>query len=414
MVEHLRFRTGDQSLVREINLSLILRQLREYAPISRAALAEMTGLNKSTVSSLIDELIRRQFVREVGLSSTRIGRPSRLLELNPQAGYIISAEIGVDFISIMCANFAAETIWQHREMLSAAEGQETILKRFLAFLLRGQETGSGIGSLLGAAVGVPGLVDQRDGTLLFAPNLGWQNVPLGDLLRTTFRGVPVFVDNEANMSALGERLFGAAQGYDEVLYISAGVGLGGAILRDGQVFRGKAGFASEFGHMTMNPRGARCACGNRGCWETQVNQAAVIRNVQQALNAGKYSLLLELAHGDFSRLTLPMIVDAAHAGDRVSRNALVKVGHHLGVGIASLVNALNPEMVVFGGTLSLAWDYLSVPIQLEVQRRALRWNAAATQIVLAQHGVNACVMGGVAMVYNAILSQPGNLARSTA
>ncbi len=414
MPDNARFRTGDQSLVREINLSLILRRLREYAPVSRAALAEMTGLNKSTVSSLIDELIRQRFVREVGLSATHVGRPSRLLELDPQAGHIISAEIGVDYMSVVCANFAAEIIWQRREAVSADESQEAILKRFLAFLLRGQETCAGVGELLGLAVGVPGLVDQHSGMLLFAPNLGWQNVPLGDLLRSTFRGVPVFVDNEANLSALGEHLFGAAQGFEEVLYISAGVGLGGAILRDGQVFRGKAGFASEFGHMTMNPRGERCACGNRGCWETQVSQAAVMRSIHKALNAGEASVLTGLTGNNLSRLTLPMIVDAARAGDRVARRALVKVGHHLGIGIASLVNALNPELVVFGGTLSLAWDFLSAPVQLEVQRRALRWNASAAQITLAQHGVNACVMGGVAMVYYAILSRPGNLVRSTA
>ena len=117
---------------------------------------------------------------------------------------------------------------------------------------------------MGIAVGVPGLVRQSDGMLLFAPNLRWQHVPIGNMLREAFPGVPVFVDNEANMAALGEYYFGAAQDYEAILFISAGAGLGGAIVQNGNLMRGSAGFAGEFGHMTLYPGGEPCSCGNRG------------------------------------------------------------------------------------------------------------------------------------------------------
>lgn len=401
-----RYQTGDQALVRQLNRSVIMHHLRESAPISRAALAEKSGLNKTTVSSLVFELIGRQFVREIGLGPTSTGRPAVLLELNPSVGCIVSGEIGVDFISVICTDFAPEILWRHQEQTDPSAGQAVIMERMLSTLEQAVQVGRSIhGQILGLAVGVPGLVDQATGTLLLAPNLGWRGVPLRRILEERFP-LPIFVDNEANMAALGEHYFGAAQGHEEVLYISAGVGLGGGIVHGGGLFSGVGGFGGEFGHMTMDPAGEMCNCGNRGCWETQVSQRALFRHVRQAIEQGQPSLLLEAAKGDLGRLTVPMVVDAARAGDRVALTALDRVGHHLGIGIASLVNALNPELVVFGGILSLAGDFLLPPVEQELQQRALLWNREATRVVLARHGFDACVIGGVATVYQNILTQP--------
>ena len=211
------------------------------------------------------------------------------------------------------------------------------------------------------------------------------------------------------MAALGEYFFGAAKGYKEVLFISAGVGLGGAMILDGAIFKGTTGYASEFGHMTMDPHGELCNCGNRGCWETQVSQAALFRIIRQAIERGKPSLLTEITGGNLNRLTVPLVVDAARKGDRVARAALNRIGRHLGVGVASLVNVFNPDLVVFGGIMSLAGEFLLPIIQEELAARALKWNREATRVVLAEHGFDACVMGGVAMLYQTILSQPGSL-----
>jgi glucokinase-like ROK family protein len=400
------YRTGDQALIRQINLSAILQQLRDSAPISRASLAQITGLNKTTVSSLVSELIENQFVREAGLESGAVGRRAMLLRLNPAAGCIVSGEIGVDFISAIAADFAAKVVWRDQTRIDPAMGQDAIAEQSAALLQRAVEQGlSSSRVLLGVAVGVPGLVDQATGVLLFAPNLGWRDVPVRTILQQKF-DAPVFVDNEANLAALGERYFGAAQGYQEVLYISAGVGLGGGVVHDGQVCRGVTGMAGELGHMTMDPDGEQCSCGNRGCWETLVSQQALFRRVRRAIDAGRVSQLTQAVNGDLDRLTVPLVADAARDGDEVAREALDAVGHSLGIGIASLVNALNPELVVFGGILSLAWQFLQPGVTEEMQRRALRWNREATQVVLAQHGFDACVMGGLALVLQDILREP--------
>jgi glucokinase-like ROK family protein len=407
MVSHRsRFRTGDHTLIRQINLSVILSHLRENAPLSRAALAEITGLNKTTVSSLVGELIEYQFVHEVGLESVGVGRRAMLLRLNPAAGCIVSGEIGVDFISVIAADFAAKVIWRHQTRIDPAMGQDAIAEQTAALLRQATEQClSSCHTLLGVVVGLPGLVDHATGMLLFAPNLGWKNVAVRTILQQTF-DAPVFVDNEANLAALGEHYFGAAQGYEEVLYLSVGVGLGGGVVHDGQLCRGVTGVAGELGHMTMDPDGELCNCGNRGCWETLVSQKALFRRVTQAIDAGRSSRLSPMLNGDHSQLTVPLVIDAARAGDAVAMEALDAVGHSLGIGIASLVNALNPELVVIGGILSLAWEFLLPAVTEEMEHRALRWNREATQVVLAQHGFDACVMGGLALVLQDILHEP--------
>ena len=405
-----RFRTGDQALVRQINLAVIMHHLRENAPISRAALAEITGLNKTTVSSLVRELIERQYVSEMGYESPGSGRGAgrlaMLLTLNPKAGYIVSMEIGVDFLMAICTNFAPDTMWQVKEEIDPDMGRQVIIDRLLALLYQGLNVGHDYcQNLLGVAVGVPGLVDQTTGTLLFAPNLRWENVPLRAQLEGLINA-PLIIDNEANTAALGEHYFGAARGYNEVLYISAGAGLGGGFVHNGQLFSGVTGFGSEFGHMTMDPDGAICNCGNRGCWETQVNQRALFSYLRRSAGQGKETVLTEMTGGNLGALTVPMVVEAAKQDDHIAIEALDVLGRNLGIGIASLVNAFNPELVVFGGTMSLASDFLIPVVENEIRQRALRWNREAIDVVGAKHGQEACVMGGVARVFQAVLAEP--------
>lgn len=401
-------RTGDSALVRQINLSVIMNNLRKKAPISRAGLAQATGLNKTTVSSLVQELLQRQFVREIGPTTARKGHPAIMLDLNPAAGFIVGCEINVDFILVICTDFAPQIIWRHEEHTDPGMGQEAILDRARALISAAIEKGyQKYATLLGIGVGVAALIDQSSGTMLYAPNLGWKDAfPIRTILQSSFPQAPLIVDNEANIAALGEHYFGAAQGHDEVLYISAGVGLGGGIVHDGRVFSGVAGVSAEFGHMTMKPEGELCSCGNFGCWETQVSQRALFRHIQKSFDQGQKGMLFELTNSGIDQLTVHMIVEAARAGDAVALGALEKMARDLGIGIASLVNTLNPELVVFGGVLSLAGEFLMPAVTRELEGRALRWNREATEVVLAKHGIDSAVMGGVAAVYETILAQP--------
>ena len=399
--------TADQILVRKLNTSLIMDCLRTRGPLSRAGLSAAIGLNRSTVSSLVKDLLDENLVHEIGLqSSERSGRPGMLLELNPDGGCAVGVEIGVDFISIVLTDFVARVLWRQRVVSDPQDEQEVIIERAEGMIRRALDTGSKHGLRpLGIGVGVPGLVDIRQGRLVFAPNLCWRDVPLRELWTRLF-DLSIFVENEANAAALGEYYFGVARDVQNLIYLSAGVGLGGGIIIKGKLFRGSSGYAGEIGHMTMDPDGELCGCGKRGCWETVVGPRAIVRRVREALDMNAESQICALVDDDLSRIDVDVVVQAAQAGDAVARTALEEVGVQLGIGVANLVNTFNPEMVVLGGALSLASPFLLPVIEEMIGQHALAGPRASVEVAASAHGADACVMGAVALVLDDILREP--------
>lgn len=238
--------------------------------------------------------------------------------------------------------------------------------------------------------------------MLLAPNSGWENVPLLSILRENLQ-TDIFVDNEANLAAIGEQFFGSAKGHSDVLYVSLGRGLGGGIMLNGQIYNGETGIAGEFGHMTVNPDGALCNCGNYGCWETEVNQAAIVRYLREtAKPAATKDLDLSIAG----------IIEAAQRGNSSVATALDKVGRRLGIGLASLLNTLNPGLIVFGGEFSAAADFLLPAARAEMGKRALKWAAKSVEMKVARFGSNAAVMGGIAIIFQSVLRELSGLKRN--
>ena len=398
--------TGDQMLIRKMNTSIVLDCLRMHAPLSRANLAERTGLNRSTVSSIVSDLIDQTLVRETEYQSSGVGRPGMSLELDPRGGCAIGVEIGVDFISVILTDFVADVLWRRRVPSNFAESQEIIFRRAEELVARALALSEEQGlQSLGIGLGVPGLVDVREGTLVMAPNLGWQDVPLERIWSTRFH-LPVFVENEANAAALGEYFFGVARDVASFIYLSAGVGLGGGIIIGSKLFRGSGGYAGEIGHMTVVPGGEPCGCGKRGCWETVAGPRAIVRYVKETLTEHPQGALYELVEGDLERVTVDNVVEAAGDGDGVALQALEEVGRQLGVGIANLINIFNPELVVLGGALSLAGDFLMPVVEETVRNHTLAQPHQVVRLARSAHGADACVMGTVALVLDDILREP--------
>ena len=406
-----RYRTADQNWVRERNLAIVLNYLWEAGgSISRARLTEISGLNKSTIGSLLSQLQAWGFVKEAGHINSRPGRPSIMIDLNPDAGRLIGAEIGVDFISVVLADMRANVVWRHKIDLANGDSKpkraqmlEQTERLVQVALQQAADSGH---RLFGIGLGVPGLVDHATGTLLFAPNLGWSNVPLRDMWRRF--NVPVIVENEANAAALGERMLGVAKQVDNFIYLSAGVGLGGGLVIDGKLYGGVGGYAGEVGHMTLAPDGPQCNCGNRGCWETLIGPTAIIERVQQAASEGRAPNLMALPEvgGDVKAIRMKHVLEAAECGEPVVLHVLDDVGRYLGIGIASLLNAFNPSLVVLGGVLSLAGPYILPRAQREVEARALSATRTGVDITLSAFKFDAGVMGGVSLILREILNSP--------
>jgi len=397
--------TGDQEKVRKVNRSLILNTLRLHAPVSRAQVANITGLTRGTVSNIVNSLIEEGLVLEDQLQDSKVGRPSILLRLRPDGGAVIGVEIGVDFISVLLTNFVAELLWETRVKTSPSQSQTDIIHQAETYIEQALDIAKEHTLRpLGIGVGLPGLVNVRQGNLIMAPNLHWQNVPLRLMWNQRFH-LPIYIDNEANLSTLGEYYFGVARHTDNFIYLSSDIGLGGGVMLDGRLFRGANGYGGEIGHIQRDPQGELCACGRVGCWETLVGPRAVLRRVKNELSVRQDMQLLEACSGDFGNLTFEMIVQFALEGNVICREAMEDVAVNLGVGIADLVNIFNPQMVVIGGAFIAGKDILHSIIEKTIVSNALQPSVENLQIKFSERNTEACVLGAVAVVLDDILRE---------
>jgi glucokinase-like ROK family protein len=405
--------TADQAFVRETNLSSVLHVIHTDAPLSRAQLANITGLNKSTVSSLVEELLDRQLIHEAGINSTGAGRPSTLLELNSQAGQIIGVELGVDFVSVALTDFLGNIVWRHTENADPAASQEKTLSQTLDLVQQALEIARNQGNyVLGIGLATPGTVDLEKGVLIFAPNLHWHNVPLRKIFSDP-TGLNVFIENDANAAAIGEHLFGAARHSNNFIFVFAGVGIGGGLFLNGQLYRGNNGYAGEIGHSPImaEPFQNPCHCGNRGCWETYANQYSIIQRVQARLEVKRASIIPKLMVEQNLPITIALIKQAADAGDEESLSSFAEAGAAMGQGFASLINIFNPEKIILGGPLSSAGHYLLPSIMETVGKHSLPEIDQQVEVCLSTFGPDASLIGAVAVVVDDILSKPTHIER---
>ncbi|MEW6046532.1 MAG: ROK family transcriptional regulator [Bacillota bacterium] len=377
--------TADQFLVKALNKGIVLNLLRLRGPISRADIAKATGLNKTTVSALVDELTRQHLVREVGMGESTGGRRPRLLTLNASAGFAIGADLGVDYSLVVALNLQAQPIWTRRVRRAPGTDPKADVNQLAELIEQAVAAVSPAPlGLLGIGLGVHGLVEYPGGRLLFAPNLGWTDVPVGEWLGERFK-VPIVVDNEANAGALAELWAGAGQEARSLFYFSVGVGLGAGIVIDGEIYRGAAGTAGEFGHTTVDPAGPPCNCGNRGCLEVFVSERALMAYLQRSSPEP-----VSLSAGD--------VFQAAGAGDAAAISALARLGEYLGIGIANAINTFNPELVVIGGPIARGGHHVLNSARRVVEQRALAFPRGRARIVVSALGEEACAIGAGVMI----------------
>ena len=405
--------TADQAFVRVLNLSSVLRLIHTQSPASRAQLAVITGLNKSTVSSLVDELIARNLIHEAGSNSNGAGRPATMLEINPQAGSIIGVELGVDFVSVAVTDFLGNITWRRREDANPNEDQQKMIDQTLRIVKEAMSAGKKKSTrFLGLGLATPGTVDLKEGVLIFAPNLHWRNVPFGRIFSEQTK-LKVFVENDANAAATAEHLFGTARQCQDFLFVFAGVGIGGGLFLNGKLYRGKNGYAGEIGHSPImaEPSQTVCHCGNRGCWETYANQYSIIQRVQARLEVKRTSIIPKLMADHNSPLTIPLIKQAADAGDREAIDSFAEAGRAMGQGFAGLINIFNPEKIILGGPLSIAGEYLLPAIKETMTRHSLPEIDQQAEVLLSPFGPDASLIGAIAIVADDVLSKPMSIER---
>lgn len=255
--------------------------------------------------------------------------------------------------------------------------------------------------LMGIGMGVPGRHKSAEGIVLYSPNFaGWTDVQLLAPIAKHFR-VFTTMRNDVKTASMGEYAFGAGRGYGWMAMITLGTGIGGSLIANGQLLLGSGEGFGEVGHMTIDPTGRRCGCGNHGCWEALAGRDAIIERAWRALQTGRASRLGEMAHWTLGEITPALIAQAALAGDALAQDVLAETGMWVGIGVANLIQIYNPEVVIIGGGISQAGDLLLGPIQRTVNWRAQMVPAGTATILPAQLGDDAGMFGGAVLVFEA-------------
>lgn len=398
--------TADQILVKQINKTLVLNTIYQKRPVSRAEIAKITGLNKSTVSALVDELLTEGLITEVGIGESQGGRKPVHLSINEGVGSIIGVDLGVNYMLSILTDFAGKILWEKRLTVKPEVRAEDRIEKICALLAEtignAPQTPRGI---MGIGIGVPGIVNFDRGNILSAPNLAWKNVNLKDIIEEKFQ-LPVIIDNEANAGAIGEKWFGCCKKATDLIYISAGRGIGAGIILNHELYRGARGIAGEVGHMTVESKGVTCSCGNTGCWEEYASEKALYRYLRMQAADYPESIVLKNGTQEITEIPIFEIIDAALEGDALSVKAFKMMGAYLGIGVANLINIFNPEVVVIGNTLPLVGDILMDELKREALKRSFSASYSEARILPSELGMDACALGAAALVISRQYASP--------
>ncbi len=377
------------------NLRLIWKEQR----ISRAEIARQTGLARSTVSEIVGELFPTGLIAEVGIGPSRGGRPPMVLEFKDDAFAILGVDMGAAHVAVALTDLRGRVLaWAHQSHPVRADPQGTraLIEKLCDRCLADWEPG--VKRLVGIGVAVPCPVDPRHPDRFSEVVLPDWHGSSGLAILTKRYGVPLRVDNDANLGALAERWWGAGRGIDDFAYIKLATGVGmGHVIR-GRIYRGATGVAGEIGHMAIDPHGGPCVCGLRGCLATFVGAPALVARARALLADHPESVLAG------TEPTIESIEDAALASDPLAVSLVQEAAEHLGIAVAGLLNLMNPAMVIVGGGLARLGDVLLAPLRETIGHRTLISSLVACEIRTSELGTRATAVGAATMVLEEALA----------
>ena len=381
------------------NLQRIFECIRLGGPMTKKQIQSAAGLSWGSVSALCADLLKREILCEEKAPQATAGRTPVCLAVNSKKHLLIGLDAGFDHMTAVIADLTGRTVLCENRSVPDRSGKQ-ILPDIRA-AVRSVREQVPQGSVVGIAVSLPGHTDAFRGGSVWAHLFGnFEPERLSLILEEEF-GVPVLLCHAPDSMASAEHLFGAARDVTNFLFIQLSLGIGMGIMSDGQIYRGKNGSAGELGHMTMNPRGERCHCGNYGCLETFSSVESILRRCTEAVYAGKAPLLRR--HLDSGgQLTLPAAAEAARSGDSSIKNIFLKAAHYAGIAVANAINLMDPDAVVLGGELSGYRDIFLGRLTDTVKSHV--WSGK-TDLRAAQLGSSAAAAGAASLLAPSVFSK---------
>lgn len=383
-----------QEEIRRQNLGALLRLVHRHGALSRAELTARLGLNRSTIGALTADLAAAGLVTEAAPRETgRAGRPSLVVSPRSDAvsGYALA--IGVDLLRAARVGLGGVVLDRRETPREPGQPREEAVKLVASFVAEMQAAVPAGAQCIGCGVAVSGRSRDADGTVRLSPPLGWAEEPLRVALAAAVPGdLPVSLGAAADLAALAEHSRGVATGCDNLIYLSGEVGVSAGIIAGGRRVTGRGGVTGEVGHMVVHPGGHPCGCGSRGCWETEVGEAALLRA------AGRT--------GVTGREAVRAVVDAAARGDATARAAVRQVGDWLGFGVGNLVNIFNPEMVIFGEQLRDVYLAAAAPLRSRLNAVGLAGSRVHVRLRTPLLGDEAVLIGAAELAFDGLLADP--------
>ncbi len=389
--------------VKNLNKRVSLDLIRfSQTGISRAELARQLGLTRSAITIIVNDLLNEKLVRETESGPTNGGRRPILLEMNPSRGNVLGIDLGATHLGLVVTDFSARILSEIEIPLDIKSGPEMCLQMVdqqVHLLI--EKSGLTFSNILAAGMGVPGPVVAEEGMVSAPPIMpGWDHYPIRSHLQDLW-GLPISLNNDAELGALGEWAYGAGRGERNLVYIKVGTGVGAGLLLDGYVYHGATGCAGEIGHITIRDNGPLCSCGSYGCLEAMAGGQAIAESARTAILAGKRTQLSTIHPAE--KITARDVAAASRLGDLVAQQIISEAGIYLGIALASLINLFNPSMVVVGGGVAQLGDLLMEPIRRTARERSLRSAAQSVRITTAVLGRRSSSMGAVVQAMNTAL-----------
>jgi len=386
-------RTGDPEMAREINRSLVLGLLRNVNSTHRAKIAKELNLTKATVSTIVNNLIDEGLVKELGEGESQKagGRKPVLITLNKSSSYIIGIDIGKTNAVVAIGNLKGDIIKLIRRPTVKNSSVTNVIKQISNLTNKLiKESKIDRKKVKGVGVSVAGVVERDRGFIKLSPDFNWSNILLSDLLSSELN-FPVKIDNCTRAMALGEEWYGNAKKSKNAFFINIGYGIGSAIMIDGKIYNNH----SEFGHLYVTGKKIRCYCGKYGCLEAVASGNAIERTLNEILNKERKSWI-----------TAKDAAEMAKNGDSVANKIFHDAGKYIGRSISAVANFLNPDKIIIGGGVSLSGDLLLTPIKEEFKKQAMEVINNSTKIEISKLGINAGVLGAIALGLNHFIFKP--------
>lgn len=394
-------RTAKHDLMRYTNTLSVLECIRQYGQVTKREIQEKTGLSWGAVSNIVGELLNKNVISETPSTDPIIGRTPLKYDIRSDNNLIIGVDINIEGLTAVLIDLKCRVLREIRAVVTRNDRESVLaqVKKMIHGLIKESKVDKE--RIIGIGIAMQGAVDAEKGISIFSPYFdGWENVPVSEILEQEFH-IPVCVEHDPNCMALTEKWLGSTKDVNNFLFIRLSMGIGMSIIMNGEIYKGVDGSASEFGHITMNPGGARCTCGNYGCLEVYSSGRSLLRQVGEGIKLGRAPLAAELAKQD-AKLDLGVAIAAAKQGDVFVRGLFDDAAVYLGIGISNLINIFNPDMIIIGGELAKYEDlYLDRVREIAGQKA---WKNFRVNIVTSKFGSNSAAIGAAAVFIQKVFS----------